>query len=107
MDLGIFVIMDDASIVTTEVGEEVGLDDSTKDGTAKLFGCQSSKKNPTVFATAGSTGGGTVPPVFPPPVFPPPGFVILFVPFLHENPNIITAIKEYLINFMAVNYSCF
>lgn len=38
----------------------VGADPTLKEGVVKVFGCQSSKKNPIVGASTGSTGGTTI-----------------------------------------------
>src|SRR5690606_3616646 len=56
MPRGTLVIIALASMVMVAVAF-AGTGASAKAGAVKVFGCQSSRKNPMVGATAGSTGG--------------------------------------------------
>ena len=56
MDLGIFVMIELGLTVITEVAD-AEREVSVNDGAVKDFGCQSSKKNPIVFARGGSMAG--------------------------------------------------
>ena len=59
-ELGIFVIIVDASIFTNTEGDVDGSTVSVKLGTVKVLAFQSSKKKPMVLAIAGSVGLGSV-----------------------------------------------